>query len=153
MLRISKEFIKTKVFEADGLIFLSNIKEVYRPRSDMKLPPSVDEQMKNLRKRFASIFATKYKNFAQLEVRCGISESIMRKYLKGTRKITRETVAKICIGTPLTIEESEELFTLQGHSLEPDKQRFDALVVNAIQDKDDIGIFIETCKEYGIDLF
>ena len=119
----------------------------------MNLPPTVDEQMKTLRKKFTMIFMKNYENLAQLEVRCGINESIMRKYLKGTRKITRETVAKICVGTPLTIEESEGLFTLQGHSLEPEKQLFDALVVNAIQDGDDINIFFETCEKYGLKIF
>ena len=77
----------------------------------------------------------------------------MRKYLKGTRKITREAVAKFCIGTKLSVEQSKKLFTLQGHSLEPDTQLFDALVVNALQDGDDINIFFDTCKEYKINIF
>ena len=154
MLRITKEFIRTNNFESDGIIFFRDTeRKFYRPRFGMNLPPTVDEQMKTLRKNFTMIFMKNYENLAQLEVRCGISESTMRKYLKGTRKITREAVAKICVGTPLTIEESEELFTLQGHSLEPEKQLFDALIVNAIQDGDDINIFFETCEECGLKIF
>ena len=153
MLRTTKEFIRRNNFESDGIFFQDIERKIYRPRLGMNLPPTVDEQMKTLRKKFTMIFMKNYENLAQLEVRCGINESIMRKYLKGTRKITRETVAKICVGTPLTIEESEGLFTLQGHSLEPEKQLFDALVVNAIQDGDDINIFFETCEKYGLKIF
>lgn len=151
MLKITKNFIQVNNFESTEIALeQENTNEKYRPRSGIVLPPSADEQQVILRKKFAVIFATNYKNTAQLEVRCGISESVMRKYLKGTRRITRDAVAKICVGTPLPIEQSEELFTLQGHSLEPTKQLFDYIVVNAIQDGDDIGIFFDTCEEYGI---
>lgn len=153
MIRITKEFLKTHNFKFDGITFPQDItQKSYRPIDDTKLPPSADDHMNTLRKKFTTIFTTKYKNFAQLEVRCQINESIMRKYLNRSRKITRESVAKLCVGTPLTLEESEELFTLQGHSLEPDKQRFDALIVNAIQDGDDIGTFLDTCKKYGLNI-
>ena len=153
MIRITKEFLKTHNFKFDGLTFPQDItQKSYRPIDSTKLPPSANEHMNTLRKKFTTIFTTKYENFAQLEVRCQINESIMRKYLKGTRKITRESVAKLCVGTPLTLEESDELFTLQGHSLEHDKQLFDALIVNAIQDGDDIGTFLDTCKKYGLNI-
>ena len=153
MIRVSKEFIKTHNFKSDGLTFPQDItQKSYRPIDGTKLPPSADDQMNTLRKKFTIIFTDKYENFAQLEVRCQINESIMRKYLNRSRKITRESVAKLCVGTPLTLEESDELFTLQGHSLEPDKQRFDALIVNAIQDGDDIGTFLDTCKKYGLNI-
>ena len=151
MEKITKEFIATHNFESDGLVFPQDATQIsYRPSQGMILPPSADENMKDLRKKLSAISARKYENFAQLEIRCQINESSMRKYLKGTRNITRESLAKFCIGSQLTVEESEELFTLQGHSLEPAKQRFDALVVNALQDRDDIGTFFETCEEYGV---
>lgn len=154
MERITKEFIKTNNFESVGLSFTEdNMPRSYKPRKGMILPPSDNENMTDLGKEFASIFFKKHKgNYAQLEVRCQINESIMRKYLKGTRKITRDALAKFCIGSQLTVEESEKLFTLQGHSLEPTKQRFDALVVNALQDRDDIETFFDTCEEYGVNI-
>ena len=152
MLRITKEFIKTYNFESVGLTFPQDNTQIsYRPRKGVNLPPSVDENMTALKKKFVDIFFKKYEgNYVKLEVHCQIKESSMRKYLKGTRTITRDAIAKFCIGTKLTLEESAELFTLHGHSLEPTKQRFDALVVNALQDGDDIGIFFETCKEYRV---
>ena len=152
MLRITKDFLKTNKFESDGLIFLDEEKN-FRLREGMNLPPSAEENFLKLRKKITAFFATRYKNFSQVEIRCDINESIMRKYLNGKRKITREALAKFCVGTKLSVEQSKELFTLQGHSLEPEKQRFDALVVNALQDGDDIEIFYDTCEEFGIKIF
>lgn len=126
--RITKEFIRTHKFESDGLNFPDE-EIYYRPRPGMKLPPSAEENFATLRIKIIEIFTQRYgKNFAKFESDCSISEAIMRKYLKGTRNITRAALAKFCVGTKLTLEQSAELFTLQGHSLEPATQRFDALV-------------------------
>lgn len=151
--RITKEFIDTNNFESEGLNFPDE-EVYYRPRPDMKLPPTAEENSARLGRKIVEIFIKRYdKNFAKFESDCSISEAIMRKYLKGTRKITREALAKFCIGARLTIEQSAELFTLQGHSLEPVNQRFDALVLNALQDGDDIEIFYQTCEKYKFDIF
>lgn len=151
--RITKEFIRTNNFESDGLNFPDE--EIYfRPRPGMKLPPSAEENFATLRTKIIEIFTKRYgKNFANFESSCSISEAIMRKYIKGTRKITRVALAKFCIGTRLTLEQSAELFTLQGHSLEPATQQFDALVVDALKTGDDINIFYETCQKYSVDIF
>lgn len=153
--RITKEFIKINIFSSDGLSFSSETEEIYfRPRKGMKFPLSAEDNLTTLRIKLLELFVKRYKkNFAKLEADCAISEASMRKYLKGTRKITREVIAKFCVGTRLSVEQSAELFTLQGHSLEPENQLFDALVVNALQDGDDINIFFDTCQEYQIDIF
>jgi len=153
--RITKEFIRINTFRSDGLSFSSETKDIYfRPRRGIKLPPNAEENFAALKIKLLKLFQEHHKgDFVKLEVKCSISEAAMRKYLKGTRKITREAVAKFCIGTKLSVEQSKKLFTLQGHSLEPDTQLFDALVVNALQDGDDINIFFDTCKEYKINIF
>lgn len=153
--KITKEFIKRSDFKSDGLNFSTDDEEIYfRPRKGMKLPPTAEENLTTLKIKLLELFEKHYgKNFVKLEADCTISEASMRKYLKGTRKITREVIAKFCVGTKLSVEQSETLFTLQGHSLEPKNQLFDALVVNALQDGDDIGIFYETCQEYKVDIF
>lgn len=146
-MRITKDFIKNHKFKFDGLNFPQEFEENnFRLRAGMFLPPSVELQIIEVRKKLSSIVAKNYENFAQIEVSCDINESTMRKCLNGRRKITRETLAKFCIGTKLTVEQSEELFTLQGHSLEPETQLFDALIVNALQDGDDIEIFLKLAK-------
>ena len=153
--RITKEFISTNAFKSDGLSFSVETEEIYfRPRKGIKLPPSAGENLAALKVKLFELFMKYYKkNFAKLEADCTISEASMRKYLKGTRKITREVIAKFCVGTKLSLEQSEELFTLQGHSLEPENQLFDALIVNALQDGDDINNFYDTCQEYEINIF
>ena len=153
MNRITKDFIRTHNFKSDGINFPDEDKN-FRPRRGMKLPPSEEENFATLKIKLIELFMEHYeKNFAKLEAKCTISEAAMRKYLKGSRKITREVIAKFCVGTKLTVEQSAELFTLQGHSLEPEKQLFDALVVDALQDGDDINIFYDTCQEYKINIF
>ena len=148
---VTKEYIHSNEFIADEAPFEKS-RQFCRLQPSDNLPPTEEEMQTKLRQIFASIFATKFDNYSQLETACNISEHIMRKYLKGTRKITREAVAKFCIGTKLSLEQSKKLFTLQGHSLEPDTQLFDALVVNALQDGDDIKIFFDTCQEYKINI-
>lgn len=151
--RITKEFISTHQFESDGLNFPDE-EIAFRPINGMKLPPTAEENFATLRIKIIEIFTKRYgKNFGKFDGDCYISENLMRKYLKGTRKITREALAKFCIGTKLTLEQSAELFTLQGHSLEPETQFFDALIVNALQDGDDINSFSETCEKYELKIF
>jgi len=154
LIRITKDFIKNHDFKFDGFNFPDDAEIYFRPRKGMKLPPSVGENLATLKIKLVEFFEKHYKkNFAKLEANCAIHEASMRKYLKGTRKITREVIAKFCVGTKLSLEQSATLFTLQGHSLEPEKQLFDALVVNALQDGDDINIFFDTCQEYKLDIF
>ena len=150
--KITKDFIRTHNFESDGINFPDEDKN-FRPRRGMKLPPSEEENFATLKIKLIELFDKHYENFAQLESRCDINESTMRKYLNGRRKITRVALAKFCVGTKLTVEQSNELFILQGHSLETDTNRLDALVVNALQEGDDINIFYDTCQEYEINIF
>ena len=154
MFKITKDFIKNHKFESDGLNFPDDEEIYFRPRKGMKLPPNAAENFTTLKIKLLELFEKHYeKNFAKLDANCAIHEDIMRKYLKGTRKITREAVAKFCVGTKLTVEESAELFTLQGHSLETETQLFDAIVVDALQCGDDMNIFFDTCQEYKLDIF
>ncbi len=154
---INKEYIRTHAFSVDGLHFAAEDHDVsYRLHKDDDLPTTIESNRIALRKEFVRIFHSHFDgNFAKLEVRTGINESTMRKYLRGNlsnkgRNITREAVAKLCVGIPLPVEESNKLFILQGHSLEPEHGLFDAIVVDALQCGDDIQNFYETCGEFGI---
>ena len=151
MNQITKDFIRNHKFKSDGLNFPEEVEEKsFRLRAGMKLPPSADSQSLELRKKFSALFIIKYESYAQLEIKCDINENTMRKYLNGRRNITRIALAKFCIGTKLTVEQSAELFALQDRSLDTENNQFDAVVVNALQDGDDIEIFYETCEEVGL---
>lgn len=155
--KINKDYIRSHSFSSDGLTFdrkHSTATSKLRP-GDSGLPMSPDKKVIMLRREFARLFTapTPYNgNYAKLETRTGLNEASMRKYLRGDRTITRIAVAKLCVGTPLTLEKSEELFSLQGHSLEPEEQLFDAIVVDAINCGDDISKFYESCTSFGIQL-
>ena len=147
---VTKEFIQTHVFIADEVQFEKS-KQISRLQPSDNLPPTEEELQTKLRQIFASIFATKFDNYSQLETACNISEHIMRKYLKGKRKITIYAVAKLCVGAKLTIEKAEEMFKLQGHIISPNEYRFDAIIIDALKCGDSIDIFYETCKKCGLD--
>ena len=79
----------------------------------------------------------------------------MRKYIRGNlkekgRNISRMAIAKICVGIPLSVDEADKLFRLEGHSLEPESALLDAIVVDALKCGDDIGSFYATCEELNI---
>ena len=155
--KIDKEYIRNHTFSSDGLTFdreHSTATAMLHP-SDSGLPMSPDKKVIMLRRELSRLFTapTPYNgNYAKLETRTGLNEASMRKYLRGDRTITRIAVAKLCVGTPLTLGKSEELFSLQGHSLEPEEQLFDAIVVDAINCGDDISKFYESCASFEIKL-
>ena len=155
--KIDKNYIRNHTFSSDGLTFARErdaAASMLRP-GDAGVPLSPAKKEVLLRREFAKIFAapTPYNgNYAKLETRTGLNEASMRKYLRGARTITRIAVAKLCVGTPLTLEQSMNLFTLQGHSLEPEDQQFDAIVVDAINCGDDIVKFYESCASFEIQL-
>lgn len=155
--KIDKDYIRNHTFSSDGLTFPEEdnmATAMLRPGgAGLPIPPKKKQVL--LQREFSRIFAAPAHyngNFAKLETRTGLTEAIMRKYLRGARPITRVAVAKLCVGTPLTMAKSEELFTMQGHSLEPEEQLFDAIVVDAINCGDDIGKFYESCAAFEIQL-
>lgn len=155
--KIDKNYIRNHTFSSDGLTFAQErdaTASMLGP-GNSGIPPAPEKKEIMLRREFAKIFAapSPYNgNYAKLEIRTGLNEAIMRKYLRGARTITRTAVAKICVGTPLTLEESMKLFTMQGHSLEPENQLFDAIVVDALKCGDDIVKFYESCASFEIKL-
>ena len=147
---VTKEYIHSNEFIADEVPFEKS-KQFCRLQPSDNLPPTEEELQTKLRQIFSSIFLTKFDNYSQLEIACNISEHIMRKYLKGKRKITIYAVAKLCVGAKLTIEKAEEMFKLQGHIISPNEYRFDAIIIDALKCGDSIDIFYETCKKCGLD--
>ena len=152
--KINKEYIRNHEFACDGISFPNNKEKViYRLHIGDPVPTQQEQQRIKLRQRFSEIFFTRFDgNYAKLHTCTGISEDSMRKYLRGVHdhKITRVAIGKLCVGLTMSVEESNELFKLEGHSLEPENNLFDAIVVDALQCGDDIDVFIETCKEFKI---
>lgn len=154
---ITKDYIRTHDFASDGLsCHAATEKMSYRLQQGDPLPLTLAQNPTELRKKFLRLFQDHFDgNFANLEARTGITEYAMRKYLRGNlkengRNISRMAVAKICVGIPLSIDEADKLFRLEGHSLEPESALLDAIVVDALKCGDDIGTFYATCEELNI---
>ena len=157
---ITKDYIRSHKFEFDGLTYPKSKDEVsYRLHPNDAISMNLANNQITLRKKFVDLFYRHFDgNYKRLESHCGITEASMRKYLRGNRKdkgrnISREAVAKLSVGIPLSLEEANELFCLQGHSLEPEHGLFDAIVVNALQEGDDFHAFYDTCTEFGIKIY
>ena len=149
---ITKEFIANHKFEGDGLSFEYKKENTSFKLSPKSVLPMSDKQKEvQLRKKMIDIVQGQYQgNYAKIDSKCCICEDTLRRYLKGTRRVTREAIAKFCVGLGLPMEVTEELFTLQGHSLEPLNNLLDAIVVDCIKCNDDITVFYDECKEYNL---
>ena len=154
---ITKEYIRNHNFDSDGISYRNNTENVsYRLHQGDDLPTSIAENVIKLRKEFVNLFYNHFDgNFAKLEARTGITEDAMRKYLRGNlkekgRNISRMAIAKISVGIPLSVDEANKLFRLEGHSLEPEIALLDAIVVDALKCGDDIQAFYETCAELNV---
>lgn len=151
---ITKTYIKTHPFQSDGLYLPVEQNSSFRlsPHS-ASLPADAEHNNSRLRKELTSLIAAKYPNNAAMEAACGVSYELVKKNINGKRRITRATLAKLCIGMKLTLEKAQELFRLEGHSLEPEINLLDAIVVDALQCGDSITIFYEVCKEFDLNVF
>ncbi len=154
---ITKEYIRKHDFNSDGISFRDTAEDVsYRLHQGDALPMSLAQNSAKLRKEFINLFSSHFNgNFAKLEARTGITEDAMRKYIRGNlkekgRNISRMAIAKICVGIPLSLDEADNLFRLEGHSLEPESALLDAIVVDALNCGDNIETFYETCSEFKI---
>lgn len=154
---ITKEFIKTHEFQCDGLFTeKEQVSASFRLKPGMPLPMSPAEKEKELRKKIVNLVVVRYdNNYRKIDAKCLVTESTLRKYIRGdkSRNITREMLAKLCVGTPLTLEETAELFMLQGYALDPDHNLLDAIVVDCIKCKHDIITFYDECIEFGLNVF
>ena len=154
---ITKEYIRNHDFDSDGISFRDTAEDVsYRLHQGDALPTALAQNSTKLRKEFINLFHHHFNgNFVKLETRTGITENAMRKYIRGNlkekgRNISRMAIAKICVGIPLSVDEADKLFRLEGHSLEPESALLDAIVVDALKCGDDIGSFYATCEELNI---
>lgn len=151
---ITKEYIRNHKFDSDGISYQDDTKNLsYRLRKDDAIAVNLAQSSTKLRKEFLNLFHSRFDgNFKKLEYHTGITEDAMRKYLRKEkgRNISRMAIAKMSVGIPLSIDEADKLFRLEGHSLEPESSLLDAIVVDALKCKDTIDVFYETCADFKI---
>lgn len=150
---ITKDYIQQHTFPYDGLHFPESDSVGYCLAPGAVLPAGAEENRNLLRIRLTSLVAKKFPNTGNMESSCGISYELVKKYVNGSRRVTRASLAKLCVGMGLSVEEAQDLFRLEGHSLEPEINLLDAVVVDALQCGDGISVFAEECEKYGLKLF
>ena len=152
---ITKDYIRSHTFQGDGLHFpqTGGGRENYRLGPNAVLPAGEDENRRLLRMRLTTLVAERFPNRGSMEASCDVSYELVKKYINGSRRVTRDSLAKLCVGMRLSVEEAQGLFRLEGHSLEPEINLLDAIVVDALQCGDNIGVFYDECVKYGLGPF
>lgn len=71
----------------------------------------------------------------------------MRKYLKETRNMSRAALMRFCSGVCITVEETQDLFILLGHALDPKNNLADAIVIDKLCQRE-VGKLKRVCIFY-----
>lgn len=151
---ITKEYIKEHQFLRDGLHFEDKKTDVdYKFAPGAHIPEHPDKMMIELRKRFVDLIVVRFdNNYSRIEADTGVNRSTIRKFLKSNRGLTRDALAKMCVGLKVPMEEVQEYFRLHGHVLNPEDNLLDAIVVNCIECGSDIYEFKDMCEEFNLDI-
>lgn len=150
---VNKEYIKSNEFKNTGLEEEVKKEKLYRLSQDKirKMDIDIGNRKTKLRKKISEIAFEKFRgDYTSIEIKCNIGESSMRKYLKGTRNISRAALMRFCSGACIDIEEANELFILLGHALDPENNIVDAIVVDNIKCKEGIEVLYEECEKYNL---
>ncbi len=92
-----------------------------------------------------------YNPFFYTAIECELSETYVRKIIRGDKPVTRNFLGAFCVGMGLTPEESEELFELTGNKLTFGFSYFDSITMCAIRDGDNIEDYLADLEKYTDD--
>lgn len=155
---ITREYIKDHQFLCDGLYFEREKTDVdYKFAPGAHIPEHPEKMEIELRKKIVNLVVSRCdNNYSKIEADTGVKRSTIYKFItKNTetrRGLTREALAKLCVGLKLPMEEVQEYFRLQGHVLNPEDNLLDAIVVNCIESDGDIYEFKDMCEEYELNI-
>ena len=147
---VNKEYIKNNKFKKTGLEYEEQEQKSYRLSDEQiqSLGIDITNRKVELMKKISMIAYEKFNgDYNIIEVKCNIGVSAMRKYLKGTRNMSRAALMRFCSGACITVEEAQDLFILLGHALDPKNNLADAIVIDNIKCKEGIEILYEECEK------
>lgn len=156
---ITLDYLKNHHFEKTGLEQIEEYRERvsarFSPSELSALPPSDNEKMNELKILISDLIFNKFKrNYVGFGQKCNVNYETIRKSLRYTngRNISRETLAKIVIGTGLSLDEANHLFECESRKLDPQNTLLDAVVVHCLENHYDIDEFFETCKQVNLNI-
>ena len=112
-----------------------NMKSSYRlTDNDIADMPDDTRDIDALRCLLSEYFDRFKNGYSELELKCDIKRDTFQKVLKLKNgiNITYTLLAKFCLGAELSVEETKELFELNGHILN-NKDRYDYILLCEIE--------------------
>ena len=82
-------------------------------------------------------------------VECDVSETYIRKIIRGDKPVSRKFLGQFCVGMGLTPEETDELFALTGKKLVFGYTYFDSITMCAVRDGDNIEDYLRDLEFYS----
>lgn len=158
---IDKSVFELQKFESFGICQLVYITCAMRIIDGWK--PTGESDLAELREKIRDIVWEKADNYRAVEKEkisdynfvlkfCSIPNDTYKKTINGKCKLSRNFIAKLSVGLKLELHEANALFGPQSGELNL-TNNFDYIVFHALQDKDEIDIFIEDVyKHLGINL-
>lgn len=110
------------------------------------MPPD-NTDIAKLRILLYGYYRERFGSCAMLEARCDIKRDTFQKVIRmqNGRSITWQFIAKFAVGARLSVEQAQELFELMGSPLDPQKKRYDYILLCELKNG-------ATIEEYDKDL-
>ena len=118
--------------------------------ADIAGMPDDTRDIDTLRIRLSEYFERFKNGYSELEVKCDIKRDTFQRVLKLKNgiNITYQLLAKFCIGAQLSVNETMELFELNGIFLNK-KSRYDYILLGEINRNGTIDDYDNDLKKYG----
>ena len=118
--------------------------------ADIAGMPDDTRDIDTLRIRLSEYFERFKNGYSELEVKCDIKRDTFQRVLKLKNgiNITYQLLAKFCIGAQLSVDETMELFELNGIFLNK-KSRYDYILLGEINRNGTIDDYDNDLKMYG----
>lgn len=158
MSAITMDYLINHKFEKSGLeeeIYnKQNISGLFSVQEIRMLPKTDEDKAADLKIKISDLIRERCHGYSNLYVKTNINPETMKKIIRPNLKrgIKRELLAKFVVGTGLSLEEANELFSLLSHPLDASTTRLDAVVVHCIENNLDIYGFLDTCKQINLNV-
>ncbi len=146
--------IKNMKFENNEIpVFISEpvIADYFLTKGDIVNMPDNKTDIPKLKVELSDIFQEVLNNYAQLESKCDIKRDTFQKMLKhkNGRNITYRMLARFVVGCGLSPARAEGLFAMAGLPLDPERNRYDYVLLCELNNGCDLTEFDKDLIELG----
>lgn len=156
---IEKDQFNRIQFQSFGILEYHEMESKYKVQENWEMNNNLAELRVNIRDvmwdecdKYREINKVSDSDYNIIELLCRIPSDTLKKGIAGKYKVTRNFLAKFCVGLKLDVEKAESLFKQHSGELNLTND-FDYIVYHALLTKDIIDDFIEEVHNYlGINL-